>query len=105
MKSNRRSGKSSRRAAPSQRKKAPKLKTADKWWEDASNKNKRDWTRAWFAENGHGVLQVLRIETKICRGCGGQGYTKMHSTQGAEEVKIVCKVCNLAQHERLVICR
>jgi hypothetical protein len=104
-KGGRKKAKSSRRRAAPQRKKAPKLKTADTWWEEASNKSRRDWSRAWYAENGNGVLQVLRIETKICRSCGGMGFKITHSATDAQEVKTVCKVCNLAQHERVVICR
>ncbi len=96
---------SSRRSAPRQNRKGPKLKSADTWWEQASNKNKRDWARAWYAENGNGVLQVLRIETRICRSCGGLGYKVSRSVNDAAEVRTVCKVCNLAQHERIVICR
>ena len=63
------------------------------------------WARAWYAEFGQGVLAVLRIEPKICRTCGGKGYQEAHSVNEAEVVKTVCPTCNLAQHERLVICR
>jgi tetratricopeptide (TPR) repeat protein len=106
-KSTRRTSRSSRnpRQAAPRRGSAPKLKTADEWWEGASNKARRDWTKAWYAENGQGVLQVLRIETRVCPTCKGLGYKVVNSVNNAEETKTVCLSCNLAQHERIVIYR
>lgn len=97
---------SSRRAPQQRQAQGPKLKSADSWWtEEASPKDKRDWAKAWYAETGHGVLQVLRIETKLCRTCGGKGYKVSTSVSGGPETKTVCKTCNLCQHERIVVCR
>jgi hypothetical protein len=104
-KSARRTKGSSRRAPQRSNRKAPKMKSADEWWENASNKEKRNWARAWFAENGHGVLLVLRIETRVCRNCGGMGYKESMSTGSSEKIRTVCPVCNMAQHERIVKCR
>ncbi len=101
----RRSPRSSRRTQPRKKANAPKLVTADQWWEGASNKQRRDWARAWYAENGQGVLQVLRIETRVCPTCGGLGFKISYSATDASETKTVCKTCNMAQHERIVICR
>jgi hypothetical protein len=79
-------------------------KTPDEWWEAQSAKHKENWIKAYFAEYS-GLLTVLRIKTTACTNCGGQGVTIANDLQSGEQVKHICQVCNLAGHERIVICR
>lgn len=82
-----------------------KLKTADDWWNNATSKEKRNFIRAWFAESGNGILEVLRIESELCRTCGGKGVLVSQAANSAEEIRTPCPACNMAGHRRIVICR
>ena len=84
--------------------KEQKPKTAQEWWENASTKSKEHFIRAWYAEFG-GQLEVLRFETHVCRNCGGKGVEISRDSSSNEEIRTICPVCNLAAHERVVICR
>ena len=88
------------------RSKGPRLKSDSEWWSSVrSAEVKKNFVKAWFAEFGPGVLTVLRIETRSCKNCGGKGIQTTHSINSSEEVRTICPVCNLAGHERIVICR
>jgi hypothetical protein len=84
----------------------PKLRSEQDWWASLrSSKPKMDFVKAWFAEMGGGVLEVLRIENRNCRQCAGKGVLISRSVNSAEEVRELCPTCNFAGHERIVICR
>ena len=60
--------------------------------------------KAWFAEFGN-VLTMLRSEVNSCKSCGGKGITIMQGGLSGEETRLICPVCNLAGHERVVVAR
>jgi tetratricopeptide (TPR) repeat protein len=81
-----------------------KPKTAAEWWEAHGLREKENLVKAWFAEFA-GVLEVARIENQSCSNCGGKGVTITNDASTGEQVRFICTVCNLAGHERIVICR
>lgn len=90
------------RPGPAAKPDAPK--TPDEWWASASTRDRENLVRAWFAEYG-GVYEVLRIVPKQCRGCGGRGVDVRIDAMTNNEVRLVCKQCNLAGEERIVVAR
>jgi hypothetical protein len=99
-----RTSRGSRGGRSSGPKKAQKPKTGEEWWTRAKKRERENFAKARFAEFGN-ILSVLRFEVRSCTNCGGKGVLISHNAATAEEVRTICPVCNLAQHERIVICR
>ncbi len=81
-----------------------KVKSPDDWWATAGAKERKNFVKAWFAEFGSGVFEILRIDSEACKACQGKGMDVNVDSNG-NEIRTPCGICNVAGQDRIVICR
>jgi tetratricopeptide (TPR) repeat protein len=68
-----------------------KLETAIEWWQNASNRSRRDWLECLYADTSSNVKKEEVIETN-CAPCKGQG--KKDTNRGGKAIEVVCRECH-----------
>lgn len=82
------------------------LKSPDAWWKQARASTRAQWLTAYYAEQA-GEMQILRIDTRPCSGCGGRGALPFINP-GSERAGTQwrpCHRCHGVRHDRTVVYR
>jgi hypothetical protein len=67
------------------------LETANEWWQNASNRKRRDWLETLYADTSSNVKKEEVIEAN-CKPCKGQG--KSEQTRGGKSIEYTCHECH-----------
>jgi hypothetical protein len=80
--------------------KFPKQKTPDEWWKDAESGTKKQWMKAWFAEQCK-ILKVVSERREDCGRCGAKGTIAFDGPQG-ETIYVTCPDCHGHRYNKAV---
>lgn len=67
------------------------LETANEWWQNASNRKRRDWLETLYADTSSNVKKE-EVKEDNCKPCKGQG--KLEQTRGGKSIEYTCHECH-----------
>jgi hypothetical protein len=82
----------------------PGPQSGEGWWTGAETEDRKAFLLAWVAEFT-GLLDVLRIDERRCKTCGGKGVLITLSAVDGHTIRKVCPTCNFVGIQRIVFCR